>query len=173
MDDADKPSIVVRGATPADGKHVWRLVGDSEALEQNTAYAYLLLCDHFGDTSVVAERDGEIVGMVMAYRPPREPNAVFVWQVGVDKSARGQGLASRLLDAVVRLPGCRGVDTMLATVAPSNEASRALFGAFARRHDAPETERAGFTPDLFPGDHEAEPELRIGPFHLTNTDPQS
>lgn len=160
--------VRIRTGTPADAAAIWRLVGASGALEQNTAYAYVLLCSHFGRTCVVAEMDGAVVGFVAAYRPPVRPEAVFVWQVGVVDRARGRGIAGRMLDALVRLPACRDVRFLEATVTPSNGPSQALFTAFARRHDAPCVVGDGFGPELFPGTHEAEHAYRIGPLNLEN-----
>jgi L-2,4-diaminobutyric acid acetyltransferase len=157
----------IRSATARDGAAVWRLVKGSQVLDVNSSYAYLLFLDHFGDTSVVAEEEGEIVGFVTGFRPPREPDAVFVWQVAVAESMRGRGLARRLLDALVRLPGCRGVRTMLTTVTPSNAPSQALFRSFARGVDAEVAVTEHFGEDHFPeGGHEAEELYRIGPFTL-------
>lgn len=157
----------IRAATAEDGAAVWRLVKASGVLDVNSSYAYLLFLDHFGDTSVVAEVDGEVVGFVTGFRPPREPEAVFVWQVAVAESARGRGLAGRLLNGLVRLPGCRGVRTMLTTVTPSNTPSQAMFRSFARGVDAEVTVTEYLTGDHFPeGGHEPEELYRIGPFEL-------
>lgn len=158
---------VIRSATAEDGAGVWRLVGESGVLDLNSSYAYLLFLDHFGDTSVVTEHEGEIVGFITGFRPPREPEAVFVWQVAVAESMRGRGLARRLLDELVRLPGCRGVRFMLTTVTPSNAPSQAMFRSFARGVDAEVAVSPYFGEDHFPeGGHEPEELYRIGPFDI-------
>lgn len=158
---------VIRSATAENGAGVWRLVGESGVLDLNSSYAYLLFLDHFGDTSVVAEHEGEIVGFITGFRPPREPEAVFVWQVAVAESMRGRGLARRLLDELVRLPGCRGVRFMLTTVTPSNAPSQAMFRSFARGVDAEVAVSPYFGEDHFPeGGHEPEELYRIGPFDV-------
>lgn len=158
----------IRAATAEDGAAVWRLVQESGVLDANSSYAYLLFLDHFGGTSVVAEgEDGEVVGFVTAFRPPTEPEAIFVWQVAVAESARGRGLARRLLDALVRLPGCGGVRFMLTTVTPSNVPSQAMFRSFARGVDAEMSMAPYFLEDHFPeGGHEPEELYRIGPFDI-------
>ncbi|MGH8370897.1 MAG: diaminobutyrate acetyltransferase [Gammaproteobacteria bacterium] len=155
--------LSLRMPTRDDGAAVWNLVGESGGLEQNSAYAYLLLCTHFRDTCVVAERDRQLLGCVLAYRPPSESDCVFVWQVGVAPEARGQGLGGEMLDAVVRLPNCYGARFLTASVAPDNTASRALFTGFARRHQVPLMEQEFLTADCFPQAHAAEPLLKIGP----------
>ena len=79
---------------------MWRLARDSGALDLNTSYAYLLFARDFADTCKVAVVDGEVVGFVLGYRRPTEPETLFVWQIAVDARLRGHGLAARLLEAV-------------------------------------------------------------------------
>ncbi len=158
---------VIRSGRVEDGAGVWRVVRESGVLDVNSSYAYLLFLDHFGHTSVVAEHDGEVVGFVTGFRPPREPEVIFVWQVAVAESMRGRGLARRLLGELVRLPGSDGVRFMHTTVTPSNEPSQALFRSFARGVGAEVTVSPYFGEDLFPEDgHEPEELYRIGPFEI-------
>lgn len=161
----DATALDFRTASLRDAPEIWELVSDSGALEENSLYCYLLLCRDFSDTCVVACRGNEIVGFVLAYRPPKSPETVFVWQVGVAEAARGQGLAKRLLRSLVSVPGCDGVRYLEATVTPSNTASRRLFQSFAKALDVPCDIQQGFTADMFGiGDHEEEELFRIGPF---------
>lgn len=139
---------------------------DSGALDLNSPYAYLLAGHHFGSTSVIAEDDtGRIVGFVMAYPPPTAPHQVFVWQVAVDPSQRGTGIARRMLDQVIDLAAAaHGTSAMTATVTPSNEASRRLFQSVARDRGARYSEQPCFAAELFPGEgHEPEHEILIAP----------
>lgn len=106
------------------------------------------------------------MAFVAAYRPPTRPETLFVWQIGVDGSARRCGLGRRLLDQLLQLPACAGVTHLEATVTPSNTASRRLLESFARTRgvecifDA----SAGFPATLFGGaGHEQEDRVRIGP----------
>ncbi|MGV0636099.1 diaminobutyrate acetyltransferase [Mycolicibacillus trivialis] len=137
-------------------------------LDVNSTYAYLLMATDFAATSIVADRDGEVCGFITGYHPPDRPEVLFVWQVAVADSAQGTGLASAMLDALVhrvRRDRHGHPITVETTVTPSNEASRAFFGAFARRHGVAMTEHDGFSADLLDtdGGHEDEPMLRIGP----------
>lgn len=161
---------VLRNAEVEDGSKIWQLVRDSQVLDTNSAYTYLLLCRQFRDTCVVAEAGDEVAGFVTAYLPPAEPRTLFVWQIGVELSHRGHGLAGRLLDHAVALPACRDVEWLTATVTPDNTASQALFHSFARRNGAECRVVPYFDRELFPGDgHEPEELYRIGPL----TDPAS
>lgn len=155
--------VTFRRARRSDGKAIHALVERAGTLEANTAYCYLLLADHFGSTSVVAEVDGEIVGTVVGYRPPSRPDALFVWQVGVDSSMRGRGLGLGLLRAFTRTPGARGARVLQATVAPSNVPSNKLFSAFARSLEATLKVSEGYPSSLFPEGHEDERLITIHP----------
>lgn len=148
-----------------DGLTIWRLIDEVGTLDLNSTYAYLMVCRDFADTCIVAEQEGRIMGFVTGYRPPRRPDTVFVWQIGVSPEARGRGLGSRVLDRLLESEACESVRFLDTNVTPSNAASRALFGALARRLDAPIEELTGFEGPLFPDpSHEPERLLRIGPF---------
>lgn len=157
---------LIESPTKADGAALWRIARDSQKLDLNTPYAYLLWCRDFAESSVVAKVDGEAVGFVIAYRRPSEPAAALVWQVAVDASQRGKGLAGQLLDALfTRLSG-DGVRYLETTITPDNEASIRLFASFAKRWNAALESRRLFESADFPdggGGHEPEDLYRIGP----------
>lgn len=158
-------SISFRSPRPDDGREMWRIARDSGALDLNSPYAYVLAGDHFAATSVVADAgDGALAGFVTAYVPPDEPDVVFVWQVAVDHSHRGEGLGRRLLHEVIERVADDRVRAMAATVTPSNEASRRLFRSVARDRGAEYREDPHFAAQLFPGEgHEPENRLLISP----------
>lgn len=164
MPDPDKALAQLRAPTQEDGEGVYRLVRDAGTLDLNSAYMYILLCDRFAETCVVAEQHGRVVGTVLGFLPPRDPRTIFVWQVGVSPDARGQGLAGRLLQALVERPACEAVTHMETTITPSNTASDALFRSFARRQGADVEVFEGYRGALFPEEgHEPERLYRIGP----------
>lgn len=154
-----------------DGKHFWRIARDSGALDLNSSYAYLLFSDYFADSCIVAEENGEPIGFVMGLRPPRDPDALFVWQVAVDASHRGRGLAGRMLDALVERQSPTALE---ATVTPSNGASMALFRSFARRMAAECTESPYIAESHFPEPGpEAEVLFRIEPLTKNHQENQA
>lgn len=156
--------LVLRKPSKEDGSVLYELVRESEALEENTTYAYLLLTSHFRDTCIVAELDGEIVGFVAAYLIPTRPDTVFVWQVGVSRKARRMGLARRMLEALLDRQACGGVRYLEATVEPKNHASHGLFQALADARDAALRRTTGFeSTDFGAQDHAAEVLVRVGP----------
>src|SRR3954453_20075010 len=80
----DRPEV-------ADGAALWRIARDSEALDLNSSYSYLLWCRDFAATSAVARgADGNPVGFLTGYVRPEQPHTLFVWQVAVDAAQRGR-----------------------------------------------------------------------------------
>ncbi len=161
-------SFLLRQACAKDGAALWRWARATGTLEQNSPYFYLLFASDFCDTCLIAEPiekagAGEMAGAVLGYHPPREPDAAFVWQIGVLPRWRGQGLGVQMLKAWRALPGNRGRKWLTTTVAEDNRASQALFERFAREQGASCQVHPHFTRDLFPRKHAAEPLYRIGP----------
>lgn len=159
---------LIENPTKADGAALWRIARDSQKLDLNSPYAYLLWCRDFADTSVVARVDGTTVGFVIAYRRPAAPDTALVWQVAVDASQRGQGLAGALLDNLFTRLVEDGVRHLETTITPDNKASIGLFTSFAQRWGARLESTELFGPADFPDDgvrHEREDVYRIGPLH--------
>ncbi|WP_033294447.1 diaminobutyrate acetyltransferase [Amycolatopsis jejuensis] len=162
---------LIESPTKADGAALWRIARDSQKLDLNSPYAYLLWCRDFAETSVVARVDGAPVGFVIAYRRPAQPDAALVWQVAVDASQRGKGLAGQLLDSLYTRLVDDGVRYLETTITPDNEASIRLFASFAKRWNAALESGELFAADDFPeGEgHAAEDLYRIGPLLRTGT----
>jgi len=137
------------------------MANESQTLDVNTSYAYLLWCRDFGSTSLMAEVDGESAGFVTGYVRPEKPETLMIWQVAVDAAHRGRGLARTLLDGLVdRVPGVTRMET---TITDDNEASIALFSSFAKHRDASIRRDDLFGDHHFPDDHDAERLYTIAP----------
>lgn len=148
----------------ADGAALYRITCDSAVLDVNSSYAYLMWCRDFADTSVVARSAGDVVGFVTGYLRPTAADTIVVWQVAVDASQRGRGLASALLNALVDRVQTRGVRYLETTITADNTASISTFSALARDRDAELSRSELFTPEMFPDAHDGEDLYRIGPF---------
>jgi L-2,4-diaminobutyric acid acetyltransferase len=159
-------TIQIDRPTIDDGVGCWRLASESKVLDVNSKYAYLLWCRDFAETSTVARLGNQVLGFITGYRRPDEPRTLLVWQVAVHDSARGQGLAGRLLDSLY--DQVDGVDHLETTITPDNAPSIALFRAFARRRGAPVRTNELFGSDLLGKDHQPEHKYRIGPIPTTN-----
>jgi L-2,4-diaminobutyric acid acetyltransferase len=152
----------------SDGAALHQLVANCPPLDPNSFYCNLLQCSHFADTAVAVEYEGELVGFISGYIPPGKPDTLFVWQVAVDSSMRGQGLGGKMLGHLVDRTGVQWMET---TVTPDNGASWGMFRSFARKRGA-ECEDCGplFERDAhFGGKHDSEHLARLGPFTETST----
>lgn len=133
-------------------------------LDRNSVYLYFLQASDFAATCRLAWAGEVPVGFLTAYRPPDRPSTLFVWQVGVLNTWRGNGLAAQMVEDVLAEQIPLGVDTLEATVSPENQPSRALFHGIAARCGASLASEPRFPAELFPEDgHEDEERIVIGP----------
>ena len=122
-------------------------------------------CNNFSDTSVVIEAENEIIGFISGYIKQESPDRLFIWQVAVDQSVRGEGLASKMLHHLLKRDACVDVHYLETTVSPSNIPSQKLFHGLARDLETEIVMSEYFTTNDFPEKgHEDEVLHEIGPF---------
>ena len=165
MTEQDDTPVRYRIPTVDDAVAIWKMVDEAAFLDDNAAYTYLMPCRNFAATSVVAEVGDEVAGMVTAYPLPHDTTYLFVWQVNVREKFQGRGMASGMLEEILKRRDCANVRYIETTVTPGNMASRKLFGAVAAHFNTELNEESGFEEEHFPDDqgHEAERLLIIGP----------
>jgi L-2,4-diaminobutyric acid acetyltransferase len=157
-------SLTLRHPLPGDGAALHALVTACPPLDVNSLYAYLLLCEHHAETSVVACIDGVIVGAITAYVPPKQLDTLFVWQVAVAPAMRGQKLGTAMLRHLQQQTSGQ-LRWMETTISPSNQASHRLFTNFALQQDAGCSIATLFAADAFgESGHEEERLYKIGPW---------
>ncbi|SIS12675.1 diaminobutyrate acetyltransferase [Williamsia sterculiae] len=156
-------AVAVRSPEVSDGVRLWEIARDTDVLDLNSSYAYVLWCEDYADTTVVATIDNHVVGFVTGYQRPQSPDTVMVWQVAVDDSFRGLGIARTMLQGLMDKAEARGLTTMTTTISPDNEASQALFASFAESRDMTITRRDLFAPNDFPDAHQPEDLYTIAP----------
>ena len=161
--------LTFRRPALSDAQNVWRLIGECPPLDVNSSYAYLLLCDHFAATSVVAELEGKLSGFISGYLIPERPDSLFIWQVAVHERARGLGLGRGMILDILGRDVCSGVTQLETTVSPSNEASRRMFASAARALGTELNEREHYDFALMAEEgHESENLITIGPIEQRN-----
>ena len=112
----------------------------------------------------MAERNGVIEGWVSGHRVPTDPSLFFVWQIAVAETARGHGLARRMIEALIARPAVRGASALITTITDDNRASWALFESLASKWDASLEKSAMFDREShFNGAHDSEWQARISP----------
>lgn len=146
----------LRKPDATDGAAIWELIKACEPLDENSMYCNLVQADHFRDTCVVAEVDGEIAGWVSGHMIP-DRDELFVWQVAVSPSARGLGLGGKMLHALINRDACEGATHLKTTITEDNDASWALFRSLARSIGGELSDEPHFERDThFEGRHDTE-----------------
>ncbi|MBY6190312.1 diaminobutyrate acetyltransferase [Microbulbifer agarilyticus] len=157
-------SVQLRLPQSQDGARVHSLVANCPPLDTNSLYCNLLQATHFSQTSVAAERDGELVGFISGYILPDRSDTLFIWQVAVAERGRGEGLAGRMLREILSRTACASVTHLETTITPDNAASWALFRSLAAKLQASLCDSVMFDRDRhFNGAHDSELLVRIGP----------
>lgn len=175
------PQIVLRKPNSQDGYPVHDLIRRCPPLDPNSVYCNLLQCSHFADTCVVATdaaaedlRPAElkaqdrkkILGFASAYRLPANPHILFVWQIAVDESARGQQLALRMLIHLLQREECAEVRELHTTITDENQSSWRLFSKLCAVLDAEMNSDLMFDRALhFNGVHDSEVLVTIAPIN--------
>ncbi|MDH5710906.1 MAG: diaminobutyrate acetyltransferase [Gammaproteobacteria bacterium] len=153
-----------------DGVDVSSLIKACPPLDTNSMYCNLLQCTHFSSTSIAAIHNHNIVGFISGYIIPDRPDTLFIWQVAVDESARGHGLASRMIKEILSRPSCSKLSYIETTITKSNIASWNLFESLANKLNTKIKKSTMFDRDRhFSGNHDTELLARIGPISLTQT----
>lgn len=146
----------LRKPDATDGAAIWELVKSCKPLDENSMYCNLVQADHFRDTCVVAELDGDIVGWISGHMIP-DQNAIFVWQVAVSDKARGMGLGKKMLLELIERDACDDATQLKTTITRDNAASWGLFRSFARAIGGELSDTPHFTRDThFEGRHDTE-----------------
>ncbi|MFM9376389.1 diaminobutyrate acetyltransferase [Gordonia sp. VNK21] len=153
---ATVPKIQYRRPTVADGIRMWEIARDSQVLDVNSSYAYVLWAHDFTETSIVACADGRPVGFVTGYRKPRRPDVLMVWQVAVDADQRGRGIAAQMLIDLFRHCAGAGVTSLETTISPDNVGSQRTFASAAETLGLGFRSEPLFAVDDFPDAHQPE-----------------
>jgi len=158
--------LIFRTPTAGDSPEVHALLLDSGGMEINSRQCYLLLCEHFQSTCVVAENDGDIIGFISAYIPPDRHDTLFIWQIVVIEALRGRGVAKRLLRHLLSRPNLKRIRYVEAMMSPSNEEAQPLFGALAKQCNCSLDEMMTFPANFFGEKNRGQGNLiRVGPIN--------
>ncbi|MGF1908398.1 diaminobutyrate acetyltransferase [Vibrio kasasachensis] len=121
---------IFREPKVTDGDKIFSLIAACPPLDLNSSYCNFLQATHFSATCVMVEHKGRVGGFISAYRKPDEQDVLFVWQVAVSPHYRGQGLAYRMLNALLNRESLQNLKAIETTITQANKASWALFEKF-------------------------------------------
>ena len=120
-------AVELRAATIPDLRAI---LGELEEFwdERDMAFVHQALYVHeFGETSVLAERDGRILAYLLGF--VSQDATGYIHAVAVRRSARGQDLGRRLYERFEELVRARGARSLKAITSPENDGSRAFHVA--------------------------------------------
>jgi L-2,4-diaminobutyric acid acetyltransferase len=147
-----------------DSAAIYNLVDRCKPLDLNSRYCYMLVCTHFSRTSIVAVEREQLVGLASGYIIPERQETLFVWQVAVDASVRGRGVALEMLESLLTRPHLRRIVKIETTISSSNRPSQNLFKRLAASLGTEISEQPWLGRKLFGNEaHEDEHLFRIGP----------
>ena len=165
-----KPShMQLRKPALDDGAAIYSLIKRSKPLDLNSLYCYLLICDHFNETSIVVQYDSAITGFISAYIHPNKPDTLFIWQVAVDATMRKKGIAMKMVMAILGRDIASKIRYIETTVSPSNEPSSAFFHSLTATLKTELKQETYITCSMFGKEqHEDEILYKIGPFRIAD-----
>lgn len=145
----------VRAARPSDFDAIIGVVDDWWGRPVSVNISRLFL-DHFHDTSLVAEADdGRIVGFVIGFLSPTDPDSAYIHFTGVAPEARRGGLAGDLYERFFAMARKAGRTKAKAITSPVNTRSIAFHQALGFTvsdpmpdYDGPGLDRVVFRRDL-------------------------
>jgi ribosomal protein S18 acetylase RimI-like enzyme len=117
--------LKIRGARPEDYDPIAAVVDEWWGRPILSALPRLFF-DHFHQTSLVAESDGELAGFLVGILSPSHPDEAYIHFVGVAPGARGTGLGARLYGEFFALAAADGRRSVEAITSPVNEGSIAF-----------------------------------------------
>jgi ribosomal protein S18 acetylase RimI-like enzyme len=109
-----------------------------------------LFLDHFCDTSLVAEDDGELAAFLIGFLSPARPGDAYIHFVGVHPDRRRDGLGRRLYEEFFERARREGRSVVRCVTSPLNDGSIAFhrrlgFSAeLVAGYDGPGADRIAF-----------------------------
>ena len=123
--------VEIRRVRPGDAALFDRVAPDvfDEPIDAARLAAYLQEPNHH---MLIAMRDGEVVGQCagVVYRHPDKPAELFIDEVGVTPALHRQGIARRMLDAMLALGKTLGCEEAWVGTEPDNGPARGLYESY-------------------------------------------
>ena len=123
--------VEIRRVRPGDAALFDRVAPEvfDEPIDAARLAAYLREPNHH---MLIAMRDGEVVGQCagVVYRHPDKPAELFIDEVGVTPALHRQGIARRMLDAMLALGKTLGCEEAWVGTEPDNGPARGLYESY-------------------------------------------
>jgi len=156
--------LLFRTPVPDDGSEIHALLTRCQGLDINSPQSYLLLCEHFSSTCMVAEQDNRVVAFISSYALPERHDTLFIWQLAVDEHLRGQGVAKRLFRQLLSMRNLKRIRYVEAMLDPGNKVAQTLFASLARKCHCDLDRLTVFPASMFnDAGHGEQHMVRVGP----------
>lgn len=117
-----------RTASETDFLEVHDFVSVCPPLENYAEHVYKILLRYLGNSCIIAEIRGRVVGFVLGFiSQTHSHKTYFLWQIGVAPFMQGTGLGTRLLEYVETHVNDLGCERIEVTIDPVNTPSQKLF----------------------------------------------
>ena len=119
--------VTIRKVKEEEFLNVYEFVSRCNLLENYAEHFYKIMLRYFGNSCFIADYNGGIVGFVLGFVSQIHDKTYFLWQVGIDKSVRREGIGKMLLETAekeMRKLGCNRIEL---TIDPKNIPSKRLF----------------------------------------------
>jgi ribosomal protein S18 acetylase RimI-like enzyme len=128
--------LVVREPTVDDHRRVlavmdawWGGLGGAAGSARRAALVPRLFFEHFSTTSMLLERDGELVGFLVGFLSQSRPDEAYIHFVGVAPELRGVGVGAAIYRRFFALARAAGRSRVRSVTAPVNLGSVAFHRA--------------------------------------------
>ncbi len=147
-------SFTTRAAVPEDFDTVVSVVDDWWGRPASRDLTRVFV-NHFHDTSLIAERDGELAGFVIGFLSPSRPDEAYIHFTGVNPAWRRTGLGRFLYERFFAMARANGRTVVKAITSPQNARSIAFHRALGftpsdpvTDYDGPSLDRVTFRREL-------------------------
>lgn len=125
-----------RSPSVAECDDMIELVKQTDKLDANSNYLYVLCCLHFAQTCAIAKQGKDTVAFLIGYRLPDDPSIFFVWQTAAKPRHGIPQLGLKLMLHSAREAIAAGATEIQATVDQNNKPIVMLFKTVARKLSA-------------------------------------
>ena len=146
--------LAVRAARPADFDTIIAVADDWWGRAMSAGLPRLFL-DHFFDTSLIAEHDGELAGFLIGFMSAAQPQQAYIHYLAVAPAWRRSGLARRLYEQFFDRARRDGRTVVKAITSPQNATSIAYHRAMGftvsdpvKDYDGPSLDRVVFAREI-------------------------
>jgi predicted GNAT superfamily acetyltransferase len=130
--------VDIRRAEPSDHARVMAVLDEWWGGRRMVDMLPKLFFVHFRNTSLVVERDGELVGFLVGFLSPAQPEDAYVHFVGVSPAERGTGLGRELYERFFALARAAGRARVSCVTSPANTGSLAFHTALGFEPSPPQ-----------------------------------